>query len=335
MERGLDWLTGQQKPDGSWSDPHFPALTALALQAFVNSTHPGREQTSARGVAFLRSCIQPDGGIYAARQTRRGGSLSSYNTAICMMTLHSLGDPSLTPAVLKAREYVARTQHYGQSVNAGEFGYDRDMGRAYTDLLNTYYTVEAMRATEDAEEHRPAEEQRADINWKDVIERISVLHRRHVESPEAGETFVFEPGQSKSEDANGGVVFRAYGSMTYAGMMALLYADVAQDDPRVLSALDWSGKHWSLGENPGMGQQGIYFFYYVLTRALSAAERDLVPRTDGTFVNWRTDLAAKLVSLQKIDPGTGQGHWENADATFWEGDPVLVTAYCLLVLQSL
>ena len=32
--KGLSWLAGQQKADGTWGEPEYPALSALALTAF-------------------------------------------------------------------------------------------------------------------------------------------------------------------------------------------------------------------------------------------------------------------------------------------------------------
>ena len=48
--------------------------------------------------------------------------------------------------------------------------------------------------------------------------------------------------------------------MTYAGLLAMIYANVSPQDVRVRSALDWAMRQWSLEENPGMGQEGLYFF---------------------------------------------------------------------------
>ena len=44
--------------------------------------------------------------------------------------------------------------------------------------------------------------------------------------------------------------------------------------------------------------------------------------------DWRAELAAKLVSLQRAD-----GSWANANNRFWEADPVLCTSFALLVLE--
>jgi squalene-hopene/tetraprenyl-beta-curcumene cyclase len=136
-------------------------------------------------------------------------------------------------------------------------------------------------------------------------------------------------------NATGEVVFRSYGSITYAGMLALVYAKVSRDDVRVRSAFDWAAKHWTLDENPGMGQEGLYFFFNVLSRCLSAYGQDMIPVPGGKFVDWRGALARKLITAQTVDPKTGGGFWVNPSGRYWENDPVLVTAYALLALQAL
>jgi squalene-hopene/tetraprenyl-beta-curcumene cyclase len=133
-------------------------------------------------------------------------------------------------------------------------------------------------------------------------------------------------------NAAGVVKFRSYGSMTYAGLLALIYADVDKNDPRVRSAYDWSIKNWNLDENPGMGAQGLFYFYNVLAKAMHTMGNDVVARPDGTQLNWRRDMMKKLISLQKID-ADGTGYWVNPEGRWWEADPVLVTSYTLIALQ--
>ena len=338
IDRGLDWLAANQKEDGSWSNAGFPALTALPLWAFANSTHPRRDEVMQRATSFILSCRREDGGIYRNIPDRKGGGLSNYNTAICMTALHATGQRSLVPVIQKAREFIAGGQHFGDDEYRGGFGYDRSTGRAYTDLLNTVYAVQAMRLTQDVEDQRPAGEKPVDIDWKETVKYIEKMQNKPAAGVADAGGFFYKPGESKAgatTNAAGVVVFRSYGSITYAGLMALVYANVSREDVRVRSAFDWAGRHWSLEENPGMGAQGLFFFYSVITRSLTAYGADLVPRPDNTTVDWRSALAEKLVSVQKIDPKTGHGHWVNDSGRFWEADPVLATSYSLLALLQL
>jgi squalene-hopene/tetraprenyl-beta-curcumene cyclase len=337
VDRGLDWLQAQQQEGGSWSDTNFPALTALPAWAFARATHPKRDAVLDKAVAFLLTCVQEDGGIYREVPGRKGGGLSNYNTAICMTALHATGRPALVPVVQRARAFVAGAQFMGDDVYKGGFGYDRQTGRAYTDLLNTYYTMQAMKLTAGVEDLRDKSQPRADINWTGAVAFVEKMQNAPESGDEAG-GFVYNPTDPKAgtvTNASGAIHFRSYGSITYAGMLALIYADVPRDDPRVVSAFDWCARHWSLEENPGMGTDGLFFFFSVLTRSLSACGRDLIPREGAEPVNWKVEVARKLVSLQKVDPATGQGYWENTNGRYWENNPVLVTSYALHALLGL
>lgn len=338
VDRGLAWLAAHQKEDGSWSNGSFPALTALPVWAMLRSGNPGYKAAIDRGLAYITSCARDDGGIYRHVEGRKGGGLSNYNTAICMTVLHAANGPALNHYVLRAREFIAGAQHFGDDVYRGGFGYDRDTGRAYTDLLNTFYSVQAMRLTADAEDRRNPAEKRVDLDWAETTKYIERMQNRGGAGADNDGGFFYNPSDPKAgatTNKAGVVVFRSYGSMTYVGLLGLLYADVSRDDPRVRSAFDWSARHWSLDENPGMGKQGLFFFYNVLSRALSAYGQNLVPRAKGAPLDWRRAVADRLVSLQKTDPHTGHGYWVNESARFWESNTVLVTAYALLSLQAI
>jgi len=337
MNRSLKWLASHQKDDGSWSDNNFPALTALPVWALSNSTYPDKDKIIAKGVKYILSCVHENGGIYKDVKGRKGGGLSNYNTAICMTALHATGDPALIPVIRNARKFIAGSQHFGDDQYTGGFGYDRDTDRKYTDMLNSYYAIEAMARTASVEDTRPKNEKRVDIDWKNTVKYIERMQNK----PESGDDnsggFYYNPSDPKagtSTNSTGTVVFRSYGSITYAGMLALIYADVSREDVRVKSAFDWARKHWTLEENPGMGANGQYFFYEILSKALSAFGANAIPLKDGSMINWKVEMAKKLVSLQKTDAGTGEGFWENTQARYWEGDPVLVTSYSLLALES-
>jgi squalene-hopene/tetraprenyl-beta-curcumene cyclase len=338
IDRALDWLATKQKDDGSWSDPSFPALSALPLWSFALSKHQQKNRVMPLAVKHILSCVRDNGGIYRNVEGRPGGGLSNYNTAICMTALHMTGDKALTPVVLKARKFIADSQHFGDDIYDGGMGYDKSTGRAYADLLNTVIAAEGMRLTESAEDLRPAGEKKADLNWAKTREFLARLQNKKDTGKDQAGGFPYRPDQSKAgtiTNAAGKVVFRSYGSMTYAGLLALIYADVDRDDPRVRSAFDWARKHWNLDENPGMGPQGLFYFYHVLTKSLSAYGEDRIDAGKAGAVDWRSEVAQKLVSLQKIDAGTGHGYWENDEGRFWEKNPVLTTAYSTLALQIL
>lgn len=335
--RSMDWLAARQKENGSWSNEKYPALTAFALRPFIISNRPEDKDIIDKGLKFILSCVKNDGGIYCDVPDAKGGGLSNYNTAICMVTLHAAKRPDLVKIVQDARKFIAEAQHLGGDEYNGGFGYDKDTKRAYTDLLNTYYSVKAMRFTQDVEDLRPASEKRVDIDWNATIKFITSLQNKKDAGEADADGFFYKPGESKAgntTNSTGKIVLRSYGSITYTGLLSLIYSNVSRDDPRVMSAFHWSARHWSLDENPGMGQEGVYFFYNVLTKSLDAFGQDLIPRPDDKNIDWRREVAKKLVELQKTDTN-GQGYWTNENSRFWESDPVLVTAYSVLALQSL
>ena len=123
---------------------------------------------------------------------------------------------------------------------------------------------------------------------------------------------------------------RSYGSMTYAFLKCMIYADVKKDDPRVKAAYEWIQKHYTLDENPQMGQQGLFYYYHTMAKALSAYGDDVLVDAKGVKHEWRKDMIDKLLSLQQPD-----GSWVNAKDRWWENRPVLVTSYVVLTLEEL
>lgn len=338
QKRGLDWLAARQRPDGCWSNPDFPALTALSLWAFARSDHPARAQAVSNAVKFILTCIQPDGGIYR-KVPGKGGGLSNYNTAICMVALHLTGDPALAAVVQNARKFVAAAQHLeGDDMYRGGMGYDKATGRAYADLSDTVVAYEAMRLTQGVEDLRPAGDKKVDLDWKAATQFLARVQNKTESGPDNSGGFIYRPDESKAgatTNKDGVVVLRSFGSMTYAGILSLIYADVAKDDPRVRSAFAWAMKHWSLEENPGMGAQGLFYFYNIMAKCLAVYGAEKVPAGgQNNLVPWRTEMVQKLVKLQRFEKdGTGQGYWVNDNNRFWEGDQVLVTAYTLIALD--
>lgn len=334
ITRTLDWFVANQKENGAWSDENFPALTALPLWAFAMSNHPEKAEVIEKAVTFLLSCVREDGGIYREIEGQKGGGLSNYNTAICLTALHATGREDLVPVILNARKFIAGSQHFGGDIYKGGMGYDRDNDRAYTDLLNSVMAFEAMAQTAGVESKRDSSEKHVDLNWAEARAFLDRLQNKEESGEEDAGGFPYRPDESKAGETNveGRVVFRSYGSMTYAGLLALIYSDVSRDDPRVKSAFDWSVKRWSLEENPGMGHQGQYFFYNILSKSLSAYGQNRIEPAAGPAIDWRAEVIKKVLSLQKIDE-SGRGYWVNETGRFWESNPVLSSAYAVQALQ--
>jgi squalene-hopene/tetraprenyl-beta-curcumene cyclase len=335
IDKGLAWLAANESAEipGCWGDPKFPAVSGLALWAMAGSGDPQYKPQMDRAVAFLRSCVRDDGGIYVENPGRKGGGLGNYNTSICLTALHAArgNDPELLPVLLNARAYVATSQFTGDPDDDyyGGFGYDKANDRVYTDLMNTHFSIEAIRRTQGLEDLRPAGQARADVNWNAALEYVTKLQSK--ESDDAG-GFFYNPTDAKAgtrETEDGKVRINAYGSITYAGFLSMIFCEVKRDDPRVVSTVDYAAKHWTLEENPGLDQGSLYFYMNVMGRALSTANMDAIPRKDGgAAIQWRAELAARLKALQKED-----GSWSNTDSRWWESDPSLVTSYALLALE--
>ena len=339
MAKGAAWLAAQQQADGHWALADSPALTGLAMWALQRTDPAAHRSAIDRAMVFVLTSVQEDGSIWRQpAMQRKGGGLANYNTAICMTALHALNRAELVPVVQNARTYLAKMQYLDGGSYGGGMGYDADQGRPYTDLSNSYMAYEAMRLTQDVEDLRAAGEPKADLDWKAAqeflaqVQNLKGVNTNSYASDSADDRggFAYTPGAGPSTtNAEGKVTLRSYGSMTYAGLLALIYAQVDAQDVRVQSAKDWASRHWSLDENPGMGAEGLYYFFNVLAKSLAAAGDDTLALPDGRTVVWREEVARKLIALQRPD-----GSWFNDNNRWWEADPNLVTAYTLLALAA-
>ena len=141
--------------------------------------------------------------------------------------------------------------------------------------------------------------------------------------------FIYSPdGESKAgTDAAGSP--RSYASMTYAGLLSFIYANVDKDDERVQAAFKWIKEHFTLEENYGMGAQGLYYHYHTMAKALRLYGDSTFVDAKGISHDWYREFAEKMIELQKPD-----GFWVNEQSRWMEADPRLVTAYVVLALDT-
>jgi squalene-hopene/tetraprenyl-beta-curcumene cyclase len=127
---------------------------------------------------------------------------------------------------------------------------------------------------------------------------------------------------------SGRVALRSYGSMSYAGLLSYIYADLKRDDPRVTAVMNWLRANFTIEENPGLGQQGLFYYYHTMAKALTLYGDAELETKAGENVRWREQLALKLINMQSTN-----GSWANENGRWFEKDPALVTAYALMALE--
>ncbi len=341
IERGNTYLKSQQDKEGFWREPKYPAYTALALTAAMRSPSHEKSKHIDQGYSWLAKQQKKDGGIY-------GQGLGTYNTATSIVALVSTGDKAHHPAILKARRYLI-----GQQADLGIKGetddiYDGGIGYGgrykHSDLSNTYLAVEALRLSRNIAQDN-AEGKQPELNWDAAIKFISRTQnlKETNDQPDISNdgSFIYFPGDSKAGHTthpDGTKTLRGYGSMTYAGLLSLIYAELDEKDPRVIAVKKWASENYTVKENPGMatkedpslGQQGLYYYYHAMAKALAASNTDKLTLKDGKEADWRKDISHVLITSQRED-----GSWINPNSRWWESDPVLVTAYAVLTLEQI
>lgn len=325
---GLKYLSEAQEDNGSWQ--HHPAITGLVLSSFLRA-HPSiglEDKTIKAGFEFLKANIKEDGGIYA-------DDMKTYTTAITLMAFEDAGVAEFEPIITNAKKFLLGMQLDEElnvsvdSVYYGGVSYGKD--DKSPDLSNLQWALEALAYESDSFDQPVTTENEEVSRQKKVFfeKAIKFLERtqnyKTNDQPYAGDDggFMYRPGESKAGDT------RSYGGMTYAGLKSMIFARVDTDDPRVKAAYNWLNKNYTVKENPGLGEQGLYYYYQTMAKALNAYG-DINIGDDEQVKSWRKDLANQLLMLQKSD-----GSWVNSNARWWENNPVLVTAYCLLALETI
>jgi squalene-hopene/tetraprenyl-beta-curcumene cyclase len=339
IDKGLSWLEKNQNTNGFWSTADQPAVTALALNALVGDPGETFKTNGAvkSGYAFLLKNVQPDGGIYHKE-------LENYNTSLSLLAFVAAHDSKYDSIIRNARNWLL-----GQQVDLGEKGkidnaFDGGVGYgdkgAHSDMNNTYTALEALYYSKDFQNDKSVVGAK-DLNWPAVIHFIQSCQNLPGYNKEpwvSGDEknrggFVYEPNQSKAgseTNATGKVALRSYGSISYAGLLSYIYADLKRDDPRVVAVMDWLANNFSLEENPGMGEQGYFYYLQLMTKALTITDVDQIELKNGKKSDWRKEVAMKLINLQKAD-----GSWANENGRWWEKDPALVTSYAVMSLERI
>lgn len=329
IKRGLEYLRAKgQAEDGSFSKQAGSGVTAFCVAAMLRSGAAVNDPAVAKGLKFLAAQVRPDGGIYATDSMNK-----NYETCLAILAMKEANaDGRYNAALANADKFIKGLQwDEGEqadksNVNYGGAGYGR---KNRPDLSNTSFLIEAIRAAGNGPEDENV--QKALL----FISRCQNLESEHNTTPFAAKIndggfyyTVANGGESFAEGSSPEGGLRSYASMTYAGLKSMLYAGLKGDDPRVKAARTWIGKHYDLKSNPGMGPDGLYYYYHTFAKTLHALGEPTIKDDKGVEHDWRAELAAELTARQQAD-----GSWIGDSKRWMETDPNLVTAYALMSLS--
>jgi squalene-hopene/tetraprenyl-beta-curcumene cyclase len=324
--KAVAFLKPRQAENGSWSAQRSPGITGIVVTAMLRSKRiAAADPVITKGLTYLEGFIKPNGGAE--------GPQANYVTAISLMAFHEANVGGRYNAQIKAGQGFLKGLQWdeteGKSKGDPFYGGAGYGGSSRPDLSNTAFMVEALR-----DSGLPAD----DEALKKALVFVSRCQNRKSEfndQPWADKIndggFIYTPaagGVSMAKDPklpNGGL--RSYASMTYAGLKSMIHAGLKPDDPRVKAALDYIKAHYSVDENPGLGETGLYYYYQTFAKALALLGEPTLVDASGKSHDWRADLVGALAKRQ-----LPEGGWVNPADRFMEGDPNLVTAYGLLAL---
>jgi squalene-hopene/tetraprenyl-beta-curcumene cyclase len=327
-QRAINFLKTSQQDDGTWTSNNSSGVTALAVSALIDSGVPLDDPTLAKGLRALEKFVQKDGGIYAA-----GTGHKNYETCVSVMALKAADAGGKYDKILARADKFLRGLQWDEEEGIDKAdvrygGADYGPSKKRPDLSNTQFLLEALK-TLGAKDDDP-NVQKALI----FVSRCQNLESAHNTTAlaskvnDGGFFYTVAAGGSSAAGKTPDGGLRSYGSMTYAGLKSMIYAGLTATDPRVKAASEWIRRNYTLSENPGLGQQGLFYYYDTFAKTLSVLKIDQFDDAQGQKHDWRKELADQLFALQQPN-----GNWVNQKERWLEGDPNLSTAYALLALK--
>jgi len=327
VEKAVSFLRTKQGKDGSFNPRFGPGVTALVVAALIRNGYDTDDEMVKKALASLTRSVKKDGGIYDK-------GLANYTTSVAIMALKEANKDGKFDTIIKnASEFIKKIQHddpAGKDVKFGGVGYKKG---DRPDLSNTQMFVDALIAS------GVPKDDPAIVRALKFISRCQNLPDKEKGNDQPFATkakdddkggFTYTPfDKDDNPHATGDGGLRSLGAMTYAGLKSFLYAGVKKDDPRVVGAIKWIRKHYTLEENPGMKQSGLFYYYHTFAKTMEVLGEDQFEDAKGAKHDWRKDLFEALKKRQKSD-----GRFINGDdTTFGEKDPSLATAFALLSLS--
>lgn len=332
-DKAFDWLVHQQNPNGSYgrnprTNEPYPSvgLTAMALKAIMSIPHqysPGDGPFVTKPGDWLVS-VQKESGVIVAADEKN----ANYETSVAIMALSKLktfDEKTYSPAIAKAVTYIKGCQYAPADGDPKSGGIGYRAGDANVDLPNSQMFLDALHSAgykKDSKEYKNALgflercQASAEVNKEAWAQKATDGGGRYNEK---GVT-----QDKKTGDSTGG--------MSYSLMSSYLYLEIPNNDPRMTAVTNYVANHYNTEEHPGLGADGLYYYYVLMAQALDQYSRAgggySLKTADGATHAWSIELGQKLLSVQRPDSS-----FANAKSgKFWESDPVLCTSYSMLAM---
>jgi squalene-hopene/tetraprenyl-beta-curcumene cyclase len=336
VDKAIAYLKSSQNADGSWGPPpRNSGITGIVVTGLLQTGKVTPDDPMvAKALKYIESLVNPKAGHIAGKDPAIG--LQNYVTSVNVMALQAANKADKYKAVIgDAVKFLKKLQwDDGEGKKPeddffGGAGYD---SKSRPDLSNTQFFLDALKAA-GVPPDDPAMK-RAMI----FVSRCQNLKSEFNDQPWAGKindgSFIYSAaggGQTKtSDDPNAPLT--GYGSMTYAGIKSMIYAGIGKEDVRYKKALEWISNNYTVDANPGMPKElatrGLYYYYHTMAKTLDLMGVDEFTDAKGKKHNWKADLIGALAKRQKSD-----GSWTNENDRWMEGEPNLVTGYCLMALS--
>lgn len=314
IERACDWIRTRQREDGSFecssSEVCPVAVGALALWALASASEREADlDAAARASRFLLLHAQPDGGVYDAAR-----GLHVYTSGVAARALEAFAARRPSEEIdLAWRRAALFAYREGIPESAADESPEAGLGSAAG-----------------GEEARRILDSRADLS-EEQRRALEFLARARGEGTPRALLRTRRPDWAPPD--------ASIGDFTYEDVLPIVYRELSPEQQLALRARNAIRASYTLQRNPDLtrrfgptgfqqGQQGIYYYYLLVTRTLSTFGSPVLELQSGERRDWVRELSARLLSLQLED-----GRWENGADRWWESEPLVVTAYSVLALD--
>ena len=237
----------------------------------------------AKGLDYLEKNVKDDGGIY-------NKMLANYTTSVGLMAFQEANKDGKYDTIIKnATKFLKGLQDGDGRPQRPELRRCRLRSKGFPpDLSNTQFFIDAL---------IPAGVPKDDPAIQRALKFVSRCQNLPGESNDQPfaqgdrgrqgrlHLHAVTPTTRQHQTPAGGL--RSLGAMTYGGLKSFLYAGVSKDDPRVQGAINWIRAHYTLDENPGMEQAGLYYYYHTFGKAMEALGEDQFEDAKGVKHDWR------------------------------------------------